>query len=527
MMDENMDINDLENTENEAEKAPEEECIIVEEPNQDKFSFINNRILLAVGVFAFLVLCLFIYMINVPSKRFARAIKKADALYYESKFERSSKYYTKAIGILPDSVRGYLGTVRAGSALSEYDRDDYIQKAEIILSLAAIKDGEEAECLEFFLMAPELLTDPFELRDLLLRAYDFMDEPKELRAAIADASNACVANMEPSEEALVEVDRVLEFSGNASSFYDNLSKTVEAFVIQCTVMDEYEKAYSALDKYGPVLGNDEESLRARVDNSKMLYDTKLRVMGGVSDILGPYYDSFKDSFSEDAIRNLETPLFRVMDYDFSGMLLIDGSHDADILALDSMPAANVYYESGFDGNGVTAGLYPYGEPYTDENGNIGTAYYFYYGEYKDGIRNGYGISIIKTDSSSFMAFEGNWENDAPSGFGVLYKNDMYSYTSLAKYRQVIFGNWQAGNAEGEMKSMAVLNEHPDTYFAGSYSAESGNLVSLPGELTDYGIVEPVADGLELVACLGSITDGYDYFLPIYAEHGTRLSVFGY
>lgn len=515
------------NTEEEA--TPTEECIIIDEPKKKFADYLNYRILTIIGVLILLILGIFLYMFNVPAKRFQRALKKADTLYYEGKYEKASGYYDKASEIFSDSVYGYLGLARTENALNKDSKESYLEKAETILSFNLVKEGEVNACLEFFLMAPDIIDDAFELRDLLLRAYAFLDEPKDLRAAIADASAGCVALMEADEKALSEVDRVLEFSDNASTYFDTLKPSVIGYIDRCISFDKYDEAYAALDKYEPLFEEEAEGVTERLNNAKALYDTKLRVMSGVENILGAYYNQYKETFSQENIEASDSPLFRVMEFDFSDMLLIDGSNDADTLARTYMPGACLYGANGFTDNytGVGMGLYTYGEAYTDDNGNENTAYYFYYGDYKNGKRNGYGLSIIKTDSTSFMAFEGYWEDDAPNGFGVIYKNDMYSFTSLAKYRQVTYGCWNNGNADGNMVSKAVFNEHPDTYFAGSFAVDKGDLSPLPGELIDYGIVDTVSDGMELIACLNSVTDGYDYFLPIYAEINTKYSVFGF
>jgi len=515
------------NTEEEA--TPTEECIIIDEPKKKFTDYLNYRILAIIGVLILLILGIFLYMFNVPAKRFQRALKKADTLYYEGKYEKASGYYDKASDIFADSVYGYLGLARTEDALDADSKESYLEKAETILSFNLVKEGEVNACLEFFLMAPDIIDDAFELRDLLLRAYAFLDEPKDLRAAIADASAGCVALMEADEKALAEVDRVLEFSGNATTYSDILKPAIIGYIDKCISTDKYTEAYTALDKYEPVIEEEAAEVTERLNTANALYETKVRVMTGAGNILGAYYDQYKESFSQENIEATDSPVFRVMEFDFFEMLLIDGSNDADILARAAMPGECLYADNGFTEGytGVGIGLYTYGDSYIDDNGNENTAYYFYYGDYKNGKRNGYGLSIIKTDSTSYMAFEGYWENDAPNGFGVLYKNDMYSYTSLVKYRQVTYGCWNNGNADGNMVSKAVFNEHPDTYFTGSFEVANGDLCPLPGELIEYGIIDTVSDGMELIACLNSVTDGYDYFLPIYAEIDKKYSVFGF
>ena len=135
--------------------------------------------------------------------------------------------------------------------------------------------------------------------------------------------------------------------------------------------------------------------------------------------------------------------------------------------------------------------------------------------------------FIRVDVSSYMAFEGEWAQDLPNGFGASYECDMYSYTSLAEYRRVTFGEYKDGFENGEMTSIALLNEHPDTYFKGSYKAENGIAAAVEGDLINYGIVDPVPEGYKLIAVLASAEAGYDYIIPVYVPVDKVLGVVGW
>ena len=77
-----------------------------------------------------------------------------------------------------------------------------------------------------------------------------------------------------------------------------------------------------------------------------------------------------------------------------------------------------------------------------------------------------------------------------------------------------------------MTSIAVLNDHPDTYFKGSYKAENGAVAPVEGDLINYGIVDPVPEGYKLITVLASATEGYDYIIPIYIPVDSLMAAVG-
>ena len=78
-----------------------------------------------------------------------------------------------------------------------------------------------------------------------------------------------------------------------------------------------------------------------------------------------------------------------------------------------------------------------------------------------------------------------------------------------------------------MTSIALLNEHPDTYFKGSYKAENGAVNPVEGDPINYGIVDPIPEGYKLIAVLPSADAGYDYIIPVYVQNDATLGVVGW
>lgn len=474
-----------------------------------------------------------VIVFSTPSKRFAEAISKADKYYTDMNYEKALKYYEKASDIYEDSVRGYLGYILSDMALgSEETAEKYTEFAGYVLNTGSVREGEEDSLIDFFLLSSEVLSDYIPTRvEIMDSAYEKFDEPADLKTSVADAhyEYGMLLGTEDYEEATAQFDRALELSDNSGSYIEGMSNVIVECLEYLKTNDDYDEAFALLEKYATVLNLDYDTLHTGIENAESFYNIKCELLKNVYDAMSPYYDSYADSFSEETVEAFDNPVFRVLEYDWSQMLVLDGSAYADSLVSSFSQNEYVYAESGFttDYTGLAAGLYPYGETYTKEDGTVCQGYYFYFGQYENGQRNGYGVMFAKTDSTSYIAFEGNFKNDKPNGFGVEYKSNMYAYTSLAEYRQVTYGNYTDGAMDGTMRSKAVLNEHPDTYFTGSYTADKGNVEALPGTPLDYNIVSDVKEGVKLICIMPSVDDGYDYFLPIYVDEGALLGVLGF
>ena len=208
---------------------------------------------------------------------------------------------------------------------------------------------------------------------------------------------------------------------------------------------------------------------------------------------------------------------------------IDGSYNAQTVANSGASNAYCFSPDGFssDFTGKACGVYTFGDAYVDSDGNSTMPYYFYFGDYKNGKRDGYGVIFIGTASTSYDVFEGTWVDDKPEGFGGYYSNDMYDYTSLAKLRMLTYGNFSLGLQDGEMTVLAVMNEQPDTYFKSTYEAKMGYVEPLLGDPLEHGIVTETPEGCSLIATVASVTDGNDYFVAVYAKEGALKGVYGF
>lgn len=496
---------------------------------------IDNKWFNIVGMAAILFLVAAVIVYLMPSKRVARLITKADELYAEADYENAGKTYEKALmidALSPEAAKGFVSSAMAdGSDSAGDDLKKVISGVEAIKARnGELKIAEEKipAWVDVFLLSPEIFTAK-EDAEVLTEGYELLNEPAELEPALANAYYEWgeTAMGTDIDEAIAGFDKSLSFSDNAKSYEQQVKENVTDIIEKLKNAGEFRKAYDVLKHYTKLFGADFDTVKAGIVAAEELYGIKTELLSEVYNAISPYYESVKDRPLKSRVKE-DTPLFGFIAENWEKMLMIDGSENADRLAFSFTADAFTYAKEGFSSNftGVGCGLYTYGDRFQMDDGTEGIPYYFYFGEYKDGKRNGYGIAFVKVDVSSYIAYEGEWKDDEPNGFGVSFECDMYSYTSLAAYRRATYGEFADGLENGNMTSIVLLNEHPDTYFKGSYKADKGFVAPVEGDLINYGIVDPIPEGYKLITVLASATAGYDYIIPIYIPVDSLMAAVG-
>ena len=531
-------------TDEEAAKMAEIERLAAEKfaaQKGSKFEYkkevnIDNKWLNIVGMAAILFLVGAVIIYLMPSKRVSRLITKADEFYAAADYDNAGKTYEKALmidALSPEAAKGFISSAMAES--TDKAGEDF---KKVLTGVETIKarngelkiDEEKVPAwVEVFLLSPEIFRAEEDAKNLA-EGYEMLNNPSELKPALANAYYEWgeVLSIGNYEEALACFDKALNYSDYAESYKKEIRNDVSTIIDDLKTADKFDKAYEVLKKYEKSLFAEEsDAIRQSIASAEALYNTKISLLSEVYDTLSPYYESVKDTPVKNRVKE-DTPLFGFLGENWEKMLMLDGSEDANALAYSFTEPVFNYAKEGFNSNftGVGCGLYTFGEKYTYDGGE-GIPYYFYFGGYKNGKRDGFGITFVKVDVSSYLAFEGEWKDDAPNGFGISYECDMYSYTSLAEYRRATYGEFKNGLENGSMVTIAVLNEHPDTYFKGSYTAENGYVAPVEGDLINYGIVDPVPEGYKLITVLASDVAGYDFSIPLYTTVDALMAVEGF
>ena len=532
------------NKEEVKEEAPAEEVKVEEAPKEkvnitnpfkgllEKLKDKNNR-LVSILACAVLVLLIAVLVITfLPSNVYKRAIKRADAFYDQGAFADAMTNYIKAENAEKSLVYPVLGTINTALAIKDEGvKDSYKAAVSNVLLFKHHEEDEKDSYAEFFLLSNEIYADaPKERLDVLKEGQALFENFTELNSSLSDAYFDYGVACEKSDVklALENFDEALKLSNNAEAQVATVREVVLNYIDFLNASDNFDEAENVLNKYKDTLSLNEEELLSKINLARELSEIKHELLKNVNDTMKPVYDSFSESFSKETISAIASPLERLMQYDWSEMMQLDGSAAADSLAFSGSQSSYLYAEGGVDPayTGVGCAMYTYGN-YTDENGENRCGYYFYYGNFKNGKRDGYGITFVRSASTSFKAFEGEWKEDAPNGFGVMYESDKYDYTSLAKCLIVTYGEFKNGLQDKEMTILAALNEHPDTFFTTTYEASEGVVPYLEGELTDYGIIGDAPSNKKLIVVAPSVTDGYEYFFTVFINEGEKLGVEGF
>ena len=420
-------------------------------------------------------------------------------------------------------------TASSAEATAEESIEEvYISIFERLAGYGTVPEEATDSAIDFFLLIPEIIEDTETRVDYAKQAYELLPENSDVKTMLADAYYAYGTSLseKDKEKALEAFDEALCLSDNAESYTEMISGCVLSLIDAYISTDEFDKSYSLLDKYTESLGLNYDEVKAKIDTAENLYQIKNTLLSNAENYLKPFYDEYSTSCTLETVQSMETALFRASTYDFSGMLSLDGSSEAETLALSGTSRSYIYTQDGYNSNftGTAAGLYLIGEQYTNDDGSLGQGYYFYYGDYVNGVREGYGIIILKLDDSSYEVFEGTFKDDNPEGFGILYENGLSAVTAQNVMQKLTYGNFAGGLEDGEMTVNAVLSEYPDTYFTTSYTADNGKVAPLEGELIDYNIVSEAPAGTNLSIIIPCVEEGDEFFIPIYLAEDSLLGV---
>ena len=191
--------------------------------------------------------------------------------------------------------------------------------------------------------------------------------------------------------------------------------------------------------------------------------------------------------------------------DYNDMLFVDGSEEADALV-------QLMKDRGQD-------IFIFGDDYSGEKDYTGQAmglyivpdgYYFFYGDYVDGVRSGYGTCYWKNGEGTYEMYQGYWADDKPNGEGTITHRDENADTTT-----LITGNFTDGLQDGNM-SYDVLDSI-GTINHGEYTATMGDA---PEIKVSYNPYEDYYDGYRPYV---ELTDGTVMYYDTNSEYLGVLS----
>lgn len=492
------------------------------------------------GAVIVILLAAIIFINTRPGNVAKRNIKYGDEAYNKGEFAEAAVYYEKAFSIDKSNEAVFYNLILSYMG---YDMESAYRRYEDVMYIAANdflnkEDVDMAMLCNIYLLAKEITyKDDFE-KDRLYHNLAFGAERLSHNYGISDLMPALYDwSMQLGDECLAEgsysdatyyyywaIKTGLVDSETLSKIREVADKKFDKLLVD----ENFDGAVGFVRGTATYFQMDTEELMARYLKAWEFYKTKESLLSKAYDSMKFYYDLVGKDFSETNFDSVETVLSGMLSVGWTEMLELDGSEEAETVAKSLTKSAYVYapdYEADYTGLGC--GLYTYGDPVTDEEGNVHVKYYFYFGNYKDGVRDGYGFSFAESKDGSYRGFEGNWENDAPEGFGAEYISNFISKNSTAEYQSVIYGNYKNGVENGTMTALIRLTDAAEEIFKGTYEATDGVAPAVPTVTKDYELLTEVPEDQVVIAVMPSISKGYDIYNVLYEKTDNKLAALGF
>ena len=290
--------------------------------------------------------------------------------------------------------------------------------------------------------------------DQYVQALEYEPENNDLKSAIAHAYVCLASTLKDDSQAIEAYQNALTYNALNTNAYWGMSEIYEKREDEDGVLMTLQTGYSNTgDENMNIKANNIEIERARIKAEEEAAAAeeaeRLALEESHNDLLSellsmfavdkPDMDSIKDKIRSDEYVNM-----------------------VDEIIGDNK---SFYYgDRDSDGKRSGKGVAVYSEGY------------YYYGDYKDDMRDGKGIYIraVYSDSSSIgsYVFEGSWANDKPNGNGTAtssFYKDRISSAELAK--QVISGNYTDGLENGQMSLSGTTKGGATVKY--SYQAKNG------------------------------------------------------
>lgn len=357
---------------------------------------------------------------NTPDKRLERHLDSGDKFLEELDFEQALVAYQAAISIDPKNMDAYLGALQASTELGD------TQLAQSLMADALQAIGS--------LSSEELDASMDQITDIYTQADKVYPSDTEEAVDILEDGYEITGGADPIRDALI--DDYLKLAEEAKNVGD-YDKAIEYYEKVLELDPENADALAGLDECYAAL---EEAQQAAEQEA-----------------------------SREALLSLVYDTMAAGNYD--AMTSIDGSDEADAIADSMTEPYLIYAPNGFTENytGVAAGIY---RPYDNQTQSYRDGgYYFYYGEYINGVRSGHGVSIWNTNGGQ-QIYDGPWDGDMPNGNGTTTYYG-YSDTTGESYVKVTTGNYTNGLENGTMTSSLTAGGYT---YTGSWVSENGHTV---------------------------------------------------
>lgn len=392
---------------------------------------------------------------NLPANRRDRQLALAEKYMAELNYEAAVWAYRAAIEIDPKNVEAYQGAVEAYSLADNKDgfEDLYTDALSVVDELSDEELDATIELVkDIYLSAPNVYDDNEKTAEVLEKGYEVTDNDEDVKNSLVDTYEDIIDDRQnddnlDSEKILDVCDRVIEIDKNNTKITDKRRDVLEEYLKTVLKNGDSDTTKKLVEKYKDIVPDvDYEEVVESCIND--LFDNEdYETIRKLADELK---EAFPDINFGDILSNIEileqqaaqrqALLVTVFDYmsveDYDSMLEIYGSYEANAVSfLAEQEKKNYIYIPDDDGShtGTGVGIYLFDNKFNDIN------YYFYYGDFVNGIRDGNGSVFKKIDYTYKYIFTGKWQNDAPNGAGYVYFDT--DYDSITVNGELVDGLW--------------------------------------------------------------------------------------
>ena len=425
---------------------------------------------------------------NLPANRLNRQLALAEKYMSELNYEAAILAYKAAIEIDPKNVEAYHGAVEAYSLADNKDGFEtlYADALTVVEELSAEELDATIELVkDIYLTASNVYDDNEKTAEVLEKGYEVTNNDPEIKSSLVVTYENIIDDYQkdetPDYDKLLDMcDKLLDLDAGNTDISDTRKEILADYITDLLKDGDSDTAKELIDKY--------KEIEPDVDYEKLVEDVINELFEDedyetVKKLADDFKETFPDMNLDDMLAEIDTLeqeaatklalMLNVFEYmsseDYDSMLGVGGSDEAvavvDILVAHDKTSYIYIPEDDGSHTGTGVGIYL--------NGNNG--YYFYYGDFVNGMREDNGSTFMKWDGNRKYVFTGEWKNNDPNGAGRVYYE--FEHGTVETSGELTDGLWN-----GHVTNILTYDaDYGNRVYDMSYDAVNGEPVQLPAE----------------------------------------------
>ncbi len=388
-----------------------------------------------------IVLIIGVIIYNLPENRLNRQLQLGQAYLVELRYEEAIIAFNEAIEIDDRCMEAYIGGIEA--YLNTENTQEMMTFYERAREASKTLEGEALLYNQSFIESIYLYADQIYVGDLVKITEAFEegfgiteseDIKGQLKSYYLEMTDIYVGQNQ-YDEALAIYERLLELNLENTDVLSGLSNCLSVYLEALFEQKDFEKVKEVIEKYQRYpLGLNFTDILVRVEELQKIEEENIAFMQKVYD----------------AMANKEYEVLQEL----------HGSEES-VAFITRMEEKQYIYHPAEKGK-LGVGIYLWDVPKIFWNAGK-SSYYFYYGEYVDGQREGEGSTFYDDNSQdgySYKTFEGSWQQDHPNGYGeetwTLFNSESDFYQTVKHKGNIKDGLWDGEiNVEADYNGLTV------------------------------------------------------------------------